>query len=110
VNARREIVVAIGDEKSHHKIAFREVVAAAINAVLTRYPNTIEISKTRLVCCLRSFDKLSRSRSTPPPRGELERSIRSATSARWVMTMDVTLVAGPPEIYGGGGTAFNGLF
>jgi hypothetical protein len=40
VNAGREIVVAIGDEKSHHKIAFREVAAAAINAVLTRYPNT----------------------------------------------------------------------
>lgn len=58
----------------------------------------------------RSLNRESSSRSSLPPQGELERSIRSVTSARWVMTMDVTLVAGPPEIHGGGGTAFDGLF
>jgi hypothetical protein len=40
----------------------------------------------------------------------MERSIRSAASARWVTAYDVALVADPPEIHGGGGTNFNGLF
>src|SRR5207253_4651627 len=46
------------------------------------------------------------SRSSLPPRGEMERSIRSAMPARWVMAYDMALVAGPPEIHGGGGTNF----
>ncbi len=54
----------------------------------------------------RFFDRLLSSRSSLPPQGEKERSIRSATQARWVTTMDVALVAGPPEILGGGGTNF----
>jgi len=80
-NTLGEIGVAIRDETSDHNCASKLI-----------------------------FHKWTSSRSSPPPRGELERSIRSATPVWWVMAMDVTLVAGPPEIYGGGGTAFDGLF
>jgi hypothetical protein len=46
---------------------------------------------------------LERDLKDPAPllhRGVCERSIRSATPARWVMARDVTPVAGPPEIHG----------
>jgi hypothetical protein len=36
----------------------------------------------------------------PLHHGVCERSIRSATPARWVTIRSVTLVAGPPEIHG----------